>query len=298
MTPRHRAALVVFATLCCAALAPFRPAAAQAPPVIRPPNPVAPIVRAQPEQYLLVTDVADARAIFVNPAGLARGFEASLGGFITAADSSSGVRASQYGALLASRGAAFGWQHDDFASGQSANMFVAGLGLGSEQFALGGDHKWYTGGGGPSGGAWEAAAHYRWSVLDLAAVWRNIGSPRVRDSILEETLTTGAAIDVWRRARISAEWHVATSGFPTRFARAGIVFIAGRGMLFSVIGSFSSNPELRGMSFAVQLSAPRFRAALFDQEPSATSAANQFGAAVSSVTPAPAGWNTGTRQEP
>ncbi len=295
MTPRRRAALVVL-SLCCATAALVRAAAAQQPPPA--PPPVAPIVPGQPEQYLLVTDIADARAVFFNPAALARSIEASLGGFITVADSTSGVRVSQFGAQIASRGLAFGWQHDDVGSAPAANTFILGLGLGNERFSLGGDHRWYSGGGGSAGGAWEAAARARWSVLDVAAVWRNIGSPHVRDSILEETLTTGAAIDLGRRARISGEWHVATSGFPTRFGRAGITFVAGRGVLFSVMGSMSSNPALRGMSFAVQLRAPRFRAALFDHEPSVAADANAFGAAFSTVTPAPAGWGSGTRQGP
>ncbi len=288
MTPRRRAAPTL-TSLCCAAVALVRAAAAQIPPTPPPAPPPGLVAAAQPQQYLLVTDVADGRALFVNPAGLARSTEASLGGFITATDSSSGTRVSQYGALIASRGAAFGWQHDDFAGGASGNVFALGLGLGGDDFSIGGDHKWYSGTG-KSGGSWDAAARYRWSALDLAAVWGNIGSPQVRDSILEETLTAGVAIDVWRRARVSGEWHTATSGFPTRYVRAAVVLAAGRGVLFSVTGTMSGTPALRRMAFAVQLGAPRVRAALFGSEPSTAGAANQYGASIASVAPPPPGW--------
>ncbi len=99
------------------------------------------VAPAQPARYLLTTEASDARALWVNPAGLARAIEASIGADLTADRfiQGPGTQLSQYGLSLAGRGVAAGWEHERLAERQSLNIYAVGIGLGDEKFSAGDD---------------------------------------------------------------------------------------------------------------------------------------------------------------
>jgi len=276
------------AVLCCCAAA-ARPGAAVAQTAPNLPPAPAHVELTQAQQYLQVTDAVDARALWVNPAGLSRSSEASIGLDFTAADSLSGVRVRQYGALIASHAIAAGWEHDDLPGGTSGNTFAVGAGLGSERLGVGGTRRWYRGPG-ANAGTWEIGAHlHTVPALDLAAIWRNIGSPTVRDSILEETLIAGAALDIVGRVRASADWQLATSGFVTRRVRVGLSLLAGRGVLVSALSDLSSNSANRAFTVVIQLNGAKGRVTAFARDPGPPEAASSYGVSLLSVSEPPAG---------
>lgn len=271
---RGRARLLA-AFLCCAAAALPGAAAAQSVP-------------AQSRLYLLASDAADARALWVNPAGLARRIEAAIGGHVTAEDTARDLRVAQFGALLATRAFAAGWQRDDLAGGRRFDTWAVAVGLGDEKFALGGTRKWYRGSTANDGG-WDLGVHVTPRPgVSFSTVWRDIGSPRARDSVLEETLVPGAALDVLGgRGRAAVEWHLATTGFVTRSVRVGTTAAAGRGISFTAITDLSGNVRLRGITLAVHVSRPTARFSLVRRTSALRGTAGQVGAAGLIVAPPP-----------
>ena len=263
------------AALCCAATALPGLLAAQAVP-------------AQSELHLLAADASDGRALWVNPAGLARRGEASVGAFALGDDSGgAGWRLAQGGLQLATRGFAFGWQRDQFRSGRSGTTYVLAAGFGDARLALGAARRWYRRATGNTGG-WDVGLHAAVaSAIDVAAVWRDIGSPLVGDSVLEETLVAGAGFTALGRVRLSGEWHAATSGLVGRKVRAALTLDVGRGLALSATWDFSSNARLRGVALAVQLWRRTSRFALAGREPGAPDGARQLGLTAMSIAPPP-----------
>lgn len=272
MTIRRTGASAVL--LLCAATASGRAIAAQSVPN-------------QSQRYLLVSDVSDGRALWVNPAGLARRPEASFGVFASGEELSGKLRLAQYGIQLSSRGIAFGWQHDEFRDGRGAGLYVLSAGVGDARLGVGGSRRWYRTSFNP-GSSWDLGLHAAaLPFVDVAAAWRDIGSPTVGDSILEESLLLGAGASFLARLRVSGEWQAATSGFVTRRGRASIALIAGRGIAMSATADFSSNPQLRAVSFAVHVARPRARLTAFAHQPEALTVPLVFGVSAMSVTGAP-----------
>jgi hypothetical protein len=263
------------AALCCAATALPGLLAAQAVP-------------AQAELHLLAADASDGRALWVNPAGLARRVEASVGVFLLADDSSgAGWRLAQGGLQLATRGVAFGWQRDGFRGDRSGTTYVLGAGFGDARLALGAARRWYRRAAG-NDGAWDVGLHAAVGpAIDVAAVWRDIGSPHAGDSVLEETLVAGAGVNALGRVRLSGEWHAATSGFVGRKVRAALTLALGRGLAVSATTDFSSTPRLRGTTVAVQLGRRTARFALAGREPGGQDGVRQLGAGALSIAPEP-----------
>ncbi len=264
------------AALCCAATALPGLLAAQAVP-------------AQSELHLLAADAVDGRALWTNPAGLARRAEASVGVFILADDSgAAGWRLAQGALQLATRGVAFGWQRDEFRGGRSGSTYVLAAGFGDARLALGAARRWYRRAAG-NDGAWDMGLHAAVApAIDVAAVWRDIGSPHAGDSVLEETMVAGAGLTALGRVRLSGEWHAATSGLVGRKVRAALTLAPGRGVAVSATADFSADPRLRGVALALQLGRRSARFALVGREPGAPDGARQLGLTAMSITPAPA----------
>lgn len=240
----------------------------------------------QAERYLLASDVADGRALWTNPAGLVRRQEASLGAFATVEDSTPGLRLAQAGLQLSSRGFAFGWQRDEFGGGRSGNTYVLGMAFGGPRLGLGGTRRWYRRSAG-NDGAWDLAAHLSaLPMVDLDAVWRDIGSPGVGDSILEETLVVGAGLALPLRLRLSGEWHGATSGWVGRRTRVGLALYAGRGLSFNAVADYSDNPLQRSVAVAVHLGGTKGRISAFARDAGGAST-QQAGVSAISVAPPP-----------
>ncbi len=81
--------------------------------------------------YLFPTDVSDARAIWVNPAGLGMQREASIYAEVAVGDPGSKGRLRQINAGFNSRGLSFGYQRDLLDNGGRANTYRFGLAGGS-----------------------------------------------------------------------------------------------------------------------------------------------------------------------
>jgi hypothetical protein len=138
--------------------------------------------------YLLTATVEDARALWLNPAGLAIVPEASILAEIVAEQPPGGnPRVSQWTVGFNSRGVAIGYQRnripDDPATiavdPQSAEVFRIGLALPFRAGALGGSFSLHHGSTGTDkSGDIGLRLHPRPSI-DLSVVLRDIGRPRV-----------------------------------------------------------------------------------------------------------------------
>jgi hypothetical protein len=209
---------------------------------------------------LLTTEVQDERAVWVNPAGLARRAQATLGADLTAERAGGVLRVAQYGISLLSRNLAAGWKHDRYLGGSGANTFVAGIGLGDDQFSAGAAHRWNQGGQ----GAWDVALRGRaTSALDVSVVWRNIGSPIVRDSIYRARFVPAAGVRLLGdRLTAGVEGDVATNLASLYEIRAGLTITVAARVVVSCHGTFSGTAARRGLSVLVGLGGAAYRGEL------------------------------------
>jgi len=218
---------------------------------------------AQPARYLLTTGVADARALWVNPAGLARRAEASLGADISLDRQPGGTHLSQYGVTLASRGFGLGWTHDREPGGPSTNGYAIGLGLGDAAFSAGATRRWLRG---PTRASfWDlagSAAAGDWLRVSLVA--RNLDSPVPGDTGWAPSLVPGlGATLLGRRLDAGVEWEVATRGWRSRTWRIGGTVALWGGVALAVRADLARDFGVAQLAFAVHLEAPTARATAF-----------------------------------
>ena len=242
---------------------------------------------ALPQRYLLTTDVFDARAVWVNPAGLARRLEASLGADATLERRPGSTRLAQFGASVRSRNLAFAWIHDRYTGNSGANNFAAGVGLGDEALSLGATRRWYGGPGGDK--AWDVAARARLTpLLDLSLVWRNAGSPTVRDTIYGASIIPAAAFHLLEgRVVAGVEGDLATDLHALREIRAGATCLVGAGLAISLRGEFSPGFARRGFAVGVTLGAPRARSTLVALLPAGGNSVQTIGGSTALVASEP-----------
>ena len=240
---------------------------------------------AQPQLYLLTTDAFDARALWIQPAGLAAIREASVSGFFTTA-TQRGQGPTQYGLSLASGGLGLSWQHDRLGNGASDNQWAIGLGVGNQTVKVGVARRWIRG-----ANANDAALDLgmritpRPSVL-LSLAWRDIGSPVVRDTVVRAVLVPGAALALFgARARIGVDWELVTRGWGTSALRAGASIVLPLSLALSVRADYSGSLHARGVVLALTWNAASARAVAFGAWPSAggVSQAGAWAAAVRSL---------------
>ena len=277
MTTRRALALAVLSAA-GACLGP-RPAFAQA--VLVPFEP------AQPARYLLTTDVSDGRALWVNPAGLVRQVEASLGADLTADRfvTGSAPQLSQYGLTIANRGIGAGWVHDSYASGPSLNTYAVGIGLGDERFSAGVLRRWFA--GALKGSSWDVAARVSsGDGTQLSLVGRNLGSPRLNDStFLGATFVPGALISLLTgHLRIAGEWEVATRGWRSQEIRFGGTLTVADGVALSLRADLSPAFKRRGFALGVTLDGIKGRAGGFAQLSGAANEVDALGLSGAFVT--------------
>jgi hypothetical protein len=130
--------------------------------------------------YLFPTDVHDARAIWVNPAGLGVLREASVYAEIGVGDPGAKGRLRQINAGFNSRGLSFGYQRDFLDNGVRGTTLRLGLAGGSQGLAAGFAVARYSGTG-PDGTGWDLGASYvALPQLNLGLVAANLGQPVVR----------------------------------------------------------------------------------------------------------------------
>lgn len=160
-------------------------------------------VRPRSTDYLFVATADDARALWVNPAGLGVVWEASVLAELVVENPDSGsLRLAQWTVGFNSRGLSIGYQRDrhgddpatPLEDGHSTDAVRFGAGFHIPNGAIGGSFTFYrphtelssTQRGGDLGLRYRPLPR-----VDLAVVLRNIGRPLVRDSIAPLTATLG-----------------------------------------------------------------------------------------------------------
>jgi hypothetical protein len=277
----HPALLLGAATL----LTP-RPGVAQVGlPPISPPGVAVPIRPPQPARYLLTAEVADARGLWVDPAGLARQLEASLGADLTADRFySGGLQLRQWGATIATHGVGAGWVHDRYPDGSSLNSYAVGLGLGDEGFSAGVARRWYS--GIVHGSAWDVGVRaVAWGGTDFSLLARNIGSPRLGDATYWATLVPGAAIRLLGGpVLLAGEGEFAPHGWRALEYRAGIAVALGAGLAVLVRADLAPDFKRRGLVIALDFEGSGSRVSGFALMPGGVDQVDAFGASAALVT--------------
>jgi hypothetical protein len=205
--------------------------------------------------YLFTTDVHDARAIWLNPAGLGVLREASIYGEASVGDPGSRGKLRQLNLGFNSRGISFGYQHDVLDDGLKGNTYRLALAGGSGGLALGADVVRYTGGG-AKGTGWDIGVTYvPTPPVNVGLVVTNIGQPVVRG--LQQRLTYIAgltwtpipAFHVSSDARITPD-SVASYAF-------GVSWTSGfgpTGWPLALLARLDTDRDLRRGAFAFGLS--------------------------------------------
>lgn len=249
-----------------------------------------PIRPAQPARYLLTTEASDARALWVDPAGLARQPEASLGVEMSADRfDSGGVQLRQYGATIASHGVAAGWIHDRYPNGASLNVYDVGFGLGDERFSAGVAHRWYR--GVVQGSAWDAGIRAAvWNGIDASLLAKSLGSPRLGDTTYWVTLVPGALVRLFGdRIQVGGEWEVAPHRWQSVELRAGGAIAIGAGLALLLRADLAPDLRRRGFTIALDFEGSGSRVSAFGLLPGAADEVDAFGAAAALVARAGAG---------
>lgn len=149
-------------------------------------------------RYLFPTDLSDARALWVNPAGLGVFPEASVHLDFTTADPGASGKLRQLTFGLNSRGLSLGYQRDLFRDGRRGHTYRVGVAAGRAGLAAGLATALYRGSG--SGTGWDLGILYRWTpALSLGGAIQNVGGPHVRDSTLRVLYVPGATLQLGRR---------------------------------------------------------------------------------------------------
>jgi hypothetical protein len=173
---------------------------------------VAQVAPNQATRYLHPTDVSDARALWVNPAGLGRFPEASVHLEVVVGDPGASGRLRQLTFGLNSRGLSLGYQRDVFNGGARGHTYRVGYAAGRAGLAAGFAASLYRGGTSSTG--WDLGILYDWTpILSLGGVIQNIGRPLVRDSTLHVTYIPGATLQLaGGRVALSALGRLTSDG--------------------------------------------------------------------------------------
>ena len=155
--------------------------------------------------YLYPSDVGDARALWVNPAGLGLEHEASLHGDLTVGDPGGDARLRQLTFGFNSRGLSFGYQRDMFDGGARGHTYRIGLGAGRAGLAAGLATAVYR--GNTKGTGWDFGIMYQpHAKVALSAVLANVRQPVVRGERQVATLVPSVTLTpLGRFIALSAE---------------------------------------------------------------------------------------------
>ncbi len=199
--------------------------------------------------YLFLTNVADARALWVNPAGLALVPEASLFGEFTVLRTGGGTRVEQYSLGFNSRGVSFGYQRNRFEGESAVGIFRSGLGVRFRGGTLGVAASRYSQDSTKSYGADLGMIFVPSVRVQLGLAIRNIGRPSVRLAKLPIT-TVGAAQLTTSMVQVAWETLAAERSAPGQsgfdFAhRAGARVALPTGLPVILLGSLDLGSNIR-----------------------------------------------------
>jgi len=142
----------------------------------------------EPGAYSFVSGTGHGAALWVNPGAAGFNRAVHLVGHVTwdrpeGGDWSTG----QYTAGFHSRIFAFGYRHDEFQAGGQGDAYTVALGVARAGNGFGVSRTWRT--VGDAEGSWEIGyVNHGISGVSMGLVWRDIGSPTVRDSVRYERL--------------------------------------------------------------------------------------------------------------
>ena len=201
--------------------------------------------------YLMPSDVQDARAIWVNPAGLGVQQQASIYFDLTAADPGALGQLRQLNLGFNARGLSFAYQRDQFSGGDRGNTYKVGFGVGEGRLAVGAAAALYR--GDAKGTGWDLGASLKAaSPLVLALVIGNIGQPSIR------------GVDLRVRYTASATWQLATGFAVAGLAAANPSGLQGFGLAahaafntglpLALVGRLDTDQRFRRQQFALGIS--------------------------------------------
>ncbi len=256
----------------------------------------------QPQRYLLTTDAFDGRAVWVQPAGLARRREASIAWSFTGESRDGITTLEQYGLTFASSGVALGWQRAELVDDTEISQWAVGYAGGGPRGSVGVVRRWVKGRR-ANDGVWDFGARYApRPFLELSVVWRDVGTVVVQssdtaasspDTTYSPTLTPAAALTLLNgRARIGAEAELLTSDWKRRGARAGAAIVLPFNLGLHVRTTFDGDLAFRDLAVALSWSGTSVRATGFGQFPEAGGPRHYgvWGSAVRDLEPRRPGW--------
>ncbi len=207
--------------------------------------------------YLHPTDVTDARALWVNPAGLGRISEASVHFDLTVVDPGAAGRVRQLTFGFASRGFSFGYQRDLFSGGPRGHTYRVGMASGLGRLAGGGSVTLYRGGTSETG--WDLGGVYDLlRDFSVGGVIANIGHPVVRGARLPVTLVPGATLRLFRaRAAVSAHGRLTSADRPEYSIGLGARLRDGTTLPVGLLARLDADGWFRHTGFAFGLSVGR-----------------------------------------
>lgn len=203
------------------------------------------------DAYLFPSEADDARALWVNPAGLGIRQEASVYFDLTVANPGSLGQLRQLNLGFNARGLAFGYQRDQFSGGVRGSTYKLGFGAGEGRMAVGLGAALYR--GDTKGTGWDLGATYKAaSSLVLAGVIANIGQPNVRGLVQRVQYTASAALQVAPGIGFGALAQANTSGMKAYGVDGRFEFDPGFPLGFIV--RLDTDQKLRRSQFALGVS--------------------------------------------
>ena len=182
--------------------------------------------------YLFAATANDARAIWLNPAGLAVVSEASImAEFVVHRSPDADLRLSQLSMGFNSQGLSFGYYRERLVTDSSNHTYRIALARALQGWTLGVSMSYFRNGLNDTG--YDAGIRYRvLRSLDLGVVLRNIGQPQIRSDTLPLTGVAGLGWTVFGGALVLtgetlAQIRPSESGYTMNY-RAGAQLSVGR----------------------------------------------------------------------
>jgi hypothetical protein len=224
--------------------------------IILPAQPAAPlsaqVVPNRAALYLHPTDVADARAVWVNPAGLAVLRHASVHVDLTVRDPGPAGRLRQVTAGFSSRGLGFSYQRDVFDGGLRAHTYRIGLAGAAAGLAVGGAIVLHRGDTRATG--WDIGAVYTLHPsVTLGGIIANLGEPDVRGITLPLTATPGVTFAP-RGPSLVLSAHARVTRDSVLGSALGIRWSAGTRLPIALLARLDTDGKLHAVAFAFGLS--------------------------------------------